>query len=84
MESITLRTIRESAFGDYHGVLAEIRRVYPQLPLDDHVAPHHLKRSCAKLCHGSGGELDQIQLLLGHVSVQTTERYLGCKQRIRE
>ena len=21
---------------------------------------------------------------LGHVSVQTTERYLGCKQRIRE
>jgi integrase len=24
----------------------------------------------------------QIQLLLGHVSVQITERYLGCKQRI--
>jgi site-specific recombinase XerD len=24
------------------------------------------------------------QFLLGHVSVQTTERYLGCKQRIRE
>jgi site-specific recombinase XerD len=31
---------------------------------------------------GAGGELDQIQFLLGHVSVQTTERYLGCKQRI--
>jgi len=30
-----------------------------------------------------GGELEQIQFLLGHVSVQTTERYLGCKQRIR-
>jgi len=29
------------------------------------------------------GELEQIQFLLGHVSVQTTERYLGCKQRIR-
>jgi integrase len=26
---------------------------------------------------------EQIQFLLGHVSVQTTERYLGCKQRIR-
>ena len=47
------------------------------------VAPHDLRRSCAKLCHASGGELDQIQFLLGHVSVQTTERHLGCKQRIR-
>ena len=42
-----------------------------------------LVRSCAKLCHASGGELDQIRFLLGQVSVQTTERYLGCKQRIR-
>jgi site-specific recombinase XerD len=30
------------------------------------------------------GELEQIQFLLGHVSVQTTEKYLGCKQRLRE
>jgi site-specific recombinase XerD len=43
------------------------------------LAPH-LRRTCARLCHTSGGELDQIQFLLGHVSVQTTERYLGCKQ----
>ena len=44
------------------------------------IAPHDLRRTCAKLCRASGGELEQIQLLLGHVSVQTTERYLGTKQ----
>ena len=46
-------------------------------------APHDLRRSCARFCHDSGGELEQIQFLLGHVSVQTTEKYLGCKQRFR-
>jgi site-specific recombinase XerD len=46
-------------------------------------APHDLRRTCARLCHAAGGELEQIQFLLGHVSIQTTERYLGCKQRIR-
>jgi site-specific recombinase XerD len=48
----------------------------------EHIAPHDLRRSCAKLCHDSGGELEQIQFLLGHASVQTTERYLGCKQNL--
>ena len=41
------------------------------------------KDLCAT-CHQAGGELDQIQFLLGHVSIQTTERYLGCKQRFRD
>jgi site-specific recombinase XerD len=44
------------------------------------IAPHDLRRTCAKLCRVAGGELEQIQLLLGHASVQTTERYLGTKQ----
>jgi site-specific recombinase XerD len=48
----------------------------------EHIAPHDLRRACAKLCHSSGGELEQIQFLLGHASVQTTERYLGCKQNL--
>jgi site-specific recombinase XerD len=47
------------------------------------LAPHDLRRSCARFCHAAGGELEQIQFLLGHVSVQTTERYLGCKQKFR-
>lgn len=44
------------------------------------LAPHDLRRTCAKLCRASGGYLEQIQLLLGHASIQTTERYLGTRQ----
>src|SRR5882724_8490980 len=46
------------------------------------LAPHDLRRTCAKLCRAAGGELEQIQMLLGHASVQTTERYLGTKQNL--
>ena len=46
------------------------------------LAPHDLRRTCARLFHLAGGELEQIQFLLGHASVQTTERYLGCKQKL--
>ena len=49
----------------------------------DKLARHDLRRTCARLCYAAGGELEQIQFLLGHVSIQTTERYLGCKQRIQ-
>lgn len=31
----------------------------------------------------SVGELEQIQFLLARVSVQTTERYIGCRQHLR-
>jgi predicted nucleic acid-binding protein len=41
-----------------------------------------LRRGCARLCRAAGGELEQIRFVLGHVSIQTTERYLGCTQRI--
>jgi len=46
----------------------------PRFFLDNGASEHY--------CHAAGGELEQIQFLLGHVSVQTTEKYLGCKQRI--
>ena len=44
------------------------------------LAPHDLRRTCARLCHLAGGELEQIQFLLGHASVQTTERYLAASR----
>jgi integrase/recombinase XerD len=46
------------------------------------LAPHDLRRTCAKLCRAAGGDLEQIQLLLGHASIQTTEQYLGTRQQL--
>ena len=62
------RVVRQMlrAYGDAVGI--------PGIVTDD------LRRTCAKLCRASGGELEQIQMPLGHASVQTTERYLGTKQ----
>ena len=47
------------------------------------LSPHDLRRTCAKLCRKNGGELEQIQYLLGHASLVTTERYLGGKQDLK-
>jgi integrase len=46
------------------------------------LAPHDLRRTCAKLCRAAGGDLEQIQFLLGHASILTTERYLGSRQNL--
>ena len=45
---------------------------------------HDTRRTCAKLCRAAGGDLEQIQLLLGHASIQTTERYLGTRQNLAD
>jgi site-specific recombinase XerD len=41
------------------------------------ISPEDLRRTCARLCRSGGGELEQIQLLLGHARIQITEEYLG-------
>lgn len=53
-------------------------------PLGIRVRPHDLRRTCAKLCRAAGGDLEQIQILLGHASIQTTERYLGTRQNLAD
>ena len=64
-------------------VWSAVKRYAKQIGIA-HLAPHDLRRTCARLCHDAGGELEQIQFLLGHASVQTTERYIGCRQNFRE
>jgi integrase len=48
----------------------------------EHFGAHDLRRTCAKLCRKNGGDLEQIKFLLGHSSIQATERYLGSEQDI--
>lgn len=48
----------------------------------EHFGAHDLRRTCAKLCRKNGGDIEQIKFLLGHSSIQTTERYLGSEQEI--
>ena len=60
-----------------------VREYAGQLDLGS-LAPHDLRRTCARLCRASGGAIEQIQMLLGHSSIQTTMDYLGTKQELAE
>ena len=48
------------------------------------ITPHDLRRTFAKLAHQGRAALEQIQLSLGHASIQTTERYLGVRQDLHD
>lgn len=59
-------------------IWAIVRRYALRIGQPD-LAPHDLRRTWAQLARRGGAQLEQIQLALGHSSVQTTERYLGGK-----
>ena len=48
------------------------------------ITPHDLRRTFAKLAHLGSAPLEQIQISLGHASIQTTERYLGLRQNLHD
>lgn len=47
------------------------------------VRPHDLRRTCSRLMRQAGVPIEQIQMILGHASIQTTERYLGSSLELR-
>jgi len=71
-ESITPQAIRDIVAG------------YSEKLENQGIAPHDLRRTFAKLAHKGGSPIDQIQLSLGHDSIQTTEKYLGVEQDLTD
>jgi integrase len=78
LDDQTFALLRDLQLRGASGLALEL--LNPQLDGIADLTPHDLRRTCAKLCRKAGGELEQIQRLLGHASIQTTERYLGTKQ----
>jgi site-specific recombinase XerD len=62
--------------GIYYLVINYSRMAFGE---DGIIEPHDARRSFAHLARSGGAQLEQIQLALGHASIQTTERYLGTK-----
>ena len=58
--------------------VADVVRLYGKPLGHDRLAAHDLRRTHAKLAmNGSGGNLAQVSLALGHADLTTTQRYLG-------
>lgn len=77
---LVLRSIREN--GTINGHLSEsgiwliVKERAEKLGLGS-IRPHDLRRTFARLSRKGGSPIEQIQMALGHSSVQTTERYLN-------
>jgi integrase/recombinase XerD len=58
-----------------HVVRAYLRRLLAQAGIDKKVTPHKLRHTYATRLLESGTELVDIQVLLGHVKLATTQIY---------
>ena len=48
------------------------------------IAPHDLRRSFARLAHKGHAAIEQIQISLGHQSLQTSQKYIGVQQDLTD
>lgn len=53
-----------------------LERLRLQLPDDIRLSPHDLRRTCGTDLFKAGMSMRQIQIILGHASMSTTERYV--------
>lgn len=65
------------------GIRDIVRKAAQKIGVTQRVNPHDLRRTCARLCREAGGDIEQIQAMLGHASINTTQRYLGTVQNLR-
>ncbi len=57
--------------------LFNVARKYGSLTGKPDLAPHDLRRTYAQIAYESGVPITQISRLLGHESIETTQRYLN-------
>ena len=82
-DGVLFRSVRRGDHITDQGMTAQaifdvVKAYAAQIGVD--VRPHDLRRTFAKLAHKGNAAIEQIQLSLGHSSVQTTERYIGVQQ----
>lgn len=82
-DGVLFRSVRRGDHITDQGMTAQaifdvVKAYAAQIGVD--VRPHDLRRTFAKLAHKGNAPIEQIQLSLGHSSVQTTERYIGVQQ----
>lgn len=53
-----------------------------QAALGESITPCDLRKTYARLAYENGAPLEQIQLALGHQSIETTMRYIGARQNL--
>ena len=64
--------------------IADVVHLYAKRCSLDSFACHDARRTWSKLAYKGGAQISQIQLSLGHASIQTTERYLGVEQDLTD
>jgi site-specific recombinase XerD len=50
----------------------------------DQIRPHDLRRSFARLAHKGHSPIEQIQISLGHQSLETSQKYIGVQQDLND